>query len=78
MVNVDYTGFSKKIKSIRLEKDITQDFMATKLNISKNTYMSYENDPANMKMNMFLEIGDILNVDIISIFLQHTATKSSK
>lgn len=79
MVNVfDYIGFSKKLKAIRVEKDIKQEDVATKLEISTNTYMSYENDPRNIKLNILFEIGNILGVDISNIFLQFIDTKCIK
>lgn len=72
---VDYIGFSKKLKAIRVEKDIKQEDVAKKLNISTNTYMSYENDPGNIKLSTLLDIGNILQVNIINIFLQYIDTK---
>ena len=76
MENVfDYIGFSKKLKAIRVEKDIKQEDVATKLEVSTNTYMSYENDPRNIKLNTLFEIGNILEVDILHIFLNYVDTK---
>lgn len=76
MISVfDYNGFSKKIKAIRVEKEIKQEDVAKKLGISTNTYMSYENDPRNLKIDTLIELGNILDVNILDIFLQYIDTK---
>ena len=78
MYNVDYAGLSKRIKTIRFEKDITQEDVASKLNISTNTYMSYENNPKDMKLSILLDLSKILGVNMQDIFLEYVDTNCSK
>lgn len=72
---VDFKGFSKKIKALRIEKGIYQSDIAKKLNVSTNTYMEYENNPGNMKISMLVAVGETLGVNLTQIFLQYVDTK---
>lgn len=75
MYQVNYDGFSKKLKSIRVEKDIKQEDVANQLNMSTNTYMSYENDPKTIKIDVLVNLGNVLQIDILKIFLEYVDTK---
>lgn len=78
MKYIDYLAFSKKLKSIRIEKDLKQEDIAEALHISSNTYMSYENNPQNFKLSTLEDLGLILGVDLIKIILSFSATKCSE
>lgn len=77
-ISADYSSFSKKIKSLRIEKDILQIDIAKRLGISVNTYREYENNPENMKLSMINEIGNVLNENLLNIFLTYVDTKCIK
>lgn len=77
-ISADYSSFSKKIKLLRIEKDILQIDIAKRLGISVNTYRKYENNPENMKLSMINEIGNVLNENLLNIFLTYVDTKCIK
>lgn len=77
-MNIDYAGFSKKIKLIRIEKNLKQDDVAKELKISSNTYSAYENNPQLMKLSTLIALSNTFGEDLINIFLTNYATKCSK
>lgn len=57
-----------KIRSIRIEKNLSQEYIATSLNISQSYYAKIENGKKEMSIKMFFDILNILGEDIISFF----------
>jgi transcriptional regulator with XRE-family HTH domain len=55
-----------KIKLLRLEKNLTQVYLAEQLNISQSYYAKLESGKKEMSMKMFFEVLKILDVDIAS------------
>ena len=55
-----------KIRSIRIEKNLSQEYIATSLNISQSYYAKIENGKKEMSIKMFFDILKILEVDILS------------
>ena len=55
-----------KIRSIRIEKNLSQEYMATLLNISQSYYAKIENGKKEMSIKMFFDILKILEVDVLS------------
>lgn len=77
MVQIDYLGLSKKIKSLRIEKGLKQTDVAKQLNMSSTTYMFYENNPKFFKITTLEQMSCIFNENLIEIFLSFSATKCS-
>ena len=57
-----------KIRLIRIEKNLSQEYIATQLNISQSYYAKIENGKKEMSIKMFFDILNILGEDIISFF----------
>lgn len=57
-----------KIRLIRIEKNLSQEYIATCLNISQSYYAKIENGKKEMSIKMFFDILNILEKDIISFF----------
>lgn len=66
-------SLSDYIKLIRFKSKKSQGDVAKELNISRNTYSIWENNPVQLKLDTLIEIGTILNNDIIIFFNQYVA-----
>ncbi len=66
-------SLSDYIKLIRFKSKKSQEDVAKELNISRNTYSIWENNPVQLKLDTLIEIGTILNNDIIIFFNQYVA-----
>lgn len=66
-------SLSDYIKLIRFKSKKSQEDVAKELNISRNTYSIWENNPVQLKLDTLIEIGTILNSDIIIFFNQYVA-----
>lgn len=66
-------SLSDYIKLIRFKSKKSQEDVAKELNISRNTYSIWENNPVKLKLDTLIEIGTILNNDIIIFFNQYVA-----
>lgn len=54
------TVLLKKIKNLRVEKEITQYEMSAKLNMSQNSYYKLENGKTKLDILRLLQISNIL------------------
>ena len=52
-----------KIKKIRLEKNLTQEYVAEQLNISQSYYAKIENGKKELTLNLLFNISKVLNTD---------------
>ena len=59
----------KRIRSLRLEKEYTQDYIGERLGINQRTYHRLENGKSQLKVETLLKLATILEVDA-SYFLQ--------
>jgi transcriptional regulator with XRE-family HTH domain len=66
-----------KIRCKRLEKNYSQKYLATKLNISQSYYAKIENGNTKLTVEGLLEIAEILNLNILELFNPHNQTKSA-
>ncbi|MCP4460638.1 MAG: helix-turn-helix transcriptional regulator [Cytophagales bacterium] len=53
-----------KIRRFRESKEYTQEYMASLLNISQNSYSRLEKDPKNMPLTRLEEICQILEINL--------------
>lgn len=56
--------FGKRLRSIRMKRGFTQQYLADLLNISLNTYQKYEQAERFPICDNLISIADILNVSI--------------
>jgi len=54
----------ENIRKLRDIKGFSQEYMATKLNISQNTYSRIENGYISLKFDRLIQIASILEIDI--------------
>jgi transcriptional regulator with XRE-family HTH domain len=59
---------SDKIRQIRTQKGLSQDYMATQLEIHQSTYSDIENGHSDLKISTLEKIAEILDVDIKIFF----------
>ena len=59
---------SGKLKGIRAEKGYTQEEIAEKLGIHRETFRKYENDPSLLEIGQFLKILEIYDVETTYFF----------
>ncbi len=56
--------FGKNIKIERIKKDMTQEQLAEKLDVSRTYLASVECGKENMSLGKILEIAQVLDIDI--------------
>lgn len=61
-------NISGKLKGIRAENGYSLEEMADKLNIHRETFRKYENNPSTIEIGLFLKILDIYNIDTTYFF----------
>ncbi|MDG2356844.1 MAG: helix-turn-helix transcriptional regulator [Polaribacter sp.] len=59
----------KRIRSLRLEKEYTQDYVGDRLGMSQKSYHRLENGHSELKVKTLLKLSTILEVDV-SYFLE--------
>ena len=62
------SSIGQKIKTIRLQRELTQENLAYDLGITKGAYSKIETDITNVSINRLKEIAKILEVDIVDFF----------
>ncbi|USS88238.1 helix-turn-helix domain-containing protein [Fructilactobacillus hinvesii] len=75
-------NLSKKIKKARTDLNLTQSEVAKKLNISRKTLSSWENERSNPDPDSLKQLSSILKIDINELLniekQDHKSQKSSK
>lgn len=59
---------SGKLKGIRVEQGYTQEEVAEKIGVHRETFRKYENDPSILEIGQLLKILDIYNIDVNYFF----------
>ena len=57
---------SRKLKQLRIDKDLTQDKLAEELGVSKSLIVAIENGDRNLSLKLLKKIQEKLNVDLYS------------
>ena len=68
---------SDYIKLLRFKSKMNQEETATKLNISRNTYISWENNPITLSLDTLIKIGNVFNADITIFFKEYVAKSNN-
>lgn len=63
-VNVDYKGFGKRIKALRLAKRITQQTVCDVIGISCTHYSNIENGIAKPSLDVLVSIANYFNISL--------------
>ncbi len=56
--------FNQRARSLREDRDMTQEQLADLLKVSRATVNRYENDKYDMKLSYAIELAKIFNVSI--------------
>lgn len=64
---------SEYIKLIRFKNKKSQEDMGISLKVSRNTYSIWENNPIKLSLDTLIEIGMILETDILIFFNEYVA-----
>lgn len=64
---------SEYLKLLRFKHKCSQEKMANLLNVSRNTYNIWENNPVSLSLETLIKIGLVLNEDIIYFFKMYVA-----
>lgn len=68
---------SNNLKSYRIRLGYTQEQMAKKLNVSRNTYCDYEVNPQKLRIETLQDIAGILQCELSDFFVQINVTNSN-
>ena len=68
---------SEYLKLIRFKKKISQEAISEKLNITRQCYTNWENNPIKLDLGQLIEIGTVMDEDIL-IFFDTYIAKSNK
>ena len=61
----------KRIRELREDKELTQEKMARKLNITQRTYSRYENADSMLPLDILVKLADIHDVSTDSVSYTH-------
>jgi transcriptional regulator with XRE-family HTH domain len=68
MEMLEFETISDRLKKIRIEKNISQDFLAKKIGITQKAYSKIENNETKLNVEVLQKISEILDVPIESFF----------
>ena len=58
----------ERIKTVRIEKGYSQDYMADMLKISQNAYHKLEKGHTRIHLEKFIDIANVLEVEVSDLF----------
>lgn len=64
---------SEYLKLLRFKNKISQEEISDKLNITRQCYTNWENNPIKLDLGQLIEIGNVLNEDILIFFEDYIA-----
>ncbi len=56
--------FNQRARNLREDLDLSQDYIAQKLGVSRATVNRYENDRYDLKLSYAIELAKIFNVSL--------------
>ncbi len=71
-------NIGKTIKSMRIKKGMTQDELAEKLFVSRQTVSNYENNKSNPDIDILVKIAEVLDTDVNTIIYGEKEEKDRK
>ncbi len=69
---LDYHLIAKRIKDARKLSGLTQEQLAEKIGISTNAVAKLENNLMTASLQTLVNIANVLNIDMNTLFLQNT------
>ncbi len=61
--------FGKNVKLERIKKDLTQEQLAEKMDVSNNYISGIENGRSNMSLGKILELADYIGTDVQNLLI---------
>lgn len=58
----------KSIRLARIERNHSQEFIATKLSLTQSYYAKIERGNAKLSLDLFFQLLDILEIDCVAFF----------
>ena len=68
---------SEYIKLCRFKKKVSQLDIANKLNISRQAYTNWENNPIKLDLDKLIDIGNAIGEDILIFFNNYIAKSNN-
>jgi transcriptional regulator with XRE-family HTH domain len=68
MKTLEFETISDRLKKIRIEKNISQDFLAKKIGITQKAYSKIENNETKLNVEVLQKISTVLDVPIETFF----------
>ncbi len=65
---IEIKEIRERIKTVRIEKGYSQDYMADMLNISQNAYHKLEKGHTRIHLEKFIDIAKVLEVEVSDLF----------
>ena len=56
--------YLKRLKDLREDSDLTQEELATKLNLTQRAYSHYENGNRDIPLEVLIKVADIFGVTV--------------
>lgn len=56
--------YLKRLKNLREDSDLTQEELATKLNLTQRAYSHYENGNRDIPLEVLIKVADIFGVTV--------------
>ncbi len=69
---------SEYLKLLRFKSKKSQEDVAKELDISRNTYTTWENNPMSLSIDTLNKITNVFGEDIIIFFKQYVAKSNNK
>lgn len=69
-------SITNNIKSYRVRSGLSQEETAKILNIARETYCSYEVNPARVKIETYMKLANIFGCELKDFFLENKVTQS--
>lgn len=71
-------GIGDKVRELREKAGITQEELADRMGVQRNTVWRWENQKANLRAENIQRLSSVLNVDTSELMLPETITESSE
>ena len=66
-MEIDFFNIGKRLQETRIQSKITQEQMAEKLGIPKDSIEKIENGIVNLELRRFIEICEFLNISVYDV-----------
>ena len=61
------------LKMMRVKHNLSQEEMANRLSVARNTYSIWESNPIKLDLNQLMTIGDAMEENLLIFFKQYVA-----